>query len=335
MKVMLKKIMPKIVIKKVKRYLYSRQGRKFYNWDRKRFLNSAIELTKNKTQENIESKITLSYHSLEKGMSNRNIRYGFGKNALNILMESLEEFVEIGFNKDSIPFQTGLSVLSEYIDMHLNKNINIDWITERFNILINNCEVKSYGGIYSLKKENILENSSANFEILSSNRHSVRDYANGKIEKDIIIKAIEIAMNTPSVCNRQPWKVHFINDEVLVAEILNLQGGLRGQGEGLKQLLLITSDSNFFTNFTERNQGFIDSGMFAMSLLYSFTYLGVASCSLNTNFYIDKEIKIRRLLNIHDNENLVMFISIGNYLDEFSVPKSKRDNVSNKLKIYE
>ena len=76
----------------------------------------------------------------------------------------------------------------------------------------------------------------------------------------------------------------------------------------------------------ERNQVFVDGGMFAVTLLYSLTFLQVATCPLHADFYQDKELLLKEILNIGDDEKLICFIAYGSYPKEGTFANSPRDN---------
>ncbi|MFR4831476.1 MAG: nitroreductase family protein [Bifidobacterium sp.] len=46
-------------------------------------------------------------------------------------------------------------------------------------------------------------------------RHSVREFAEAPVTVEEIMNAVRVAMRTPSVCNRQPTRVHIITDAEL------------------------------------------------------------------------------------------------------------------------
>jgi nitroreductase len=91
-------------------------------------------------------------------------------------------------------------------------------------------------------------------------------------------------MKSPSVCNRQPWKVHLIEDEQLLHQVMTAQGGFAGNGHNMQLLLLVTVDLRYFSTSSERNQGFVDGGIYLMSLVYALTYHKMATCILNADF---------------------------------------------------
>lgn len=130
-------------------------------------------------------------------------------------------------------------------------------------------------------------------------------------------------MKTPSVCNRQSSRIRLITNPKLIKNTLDVQGGYRGY-KYPQVLLLLTTDTSSFVDIKERNQVYVDGGLFAMSLLTSLEYVGLAACALNAMFNLEAELNVRQILNIPENENLIMFITVGNFLEETPYPKSFR-----------
>lgn len=330
MKKIIKKIMPGYFVYLLK----SLRLGKAYRIDKKRFLKSAFNLVKTRNQENLEAKIIFHYHSLEKGLSNVAFREGFGEYAYTELIKTLKQYVDNGYDRNNIAFQTGLSVLNEYVIKHQSSQFNTNFIEKSIKEITDTPSDSNLGGVFVLKKENIIKKSKSNFEDLALNRFSVRDYSPNPVKIDLINQALNIAKKTPSVCNRQPWHTYVIRNKKLINDSLAIQSGFRGHGKNLDTLILVTSNNNFLYDYQERNQGFIDSGMYSMSLIYSLQYLGLATCAMNTNMTFEKDRNLRELLKIPNNQNLIMFIAIGTYEDEFKVPKSSRDIIEKKTTYY-
>ena len=220
----IKMIIPNILLNRIRKYRSIRQIKKAYNIDRIRFQHSAFDIVKTTNQENLEARIIFHYHSLEKGLSNVSFREGFGERAYTQLINSMEQYTTKGFDRNSIPFQTGLSVLSEYLKRHKDSQMNLNYIKNKFNML-------SINQNYTIKKETVLLNSKSDVKSLALNRFSVRDFSKKPINLNTIEQALVIARKTPSVCNRQPWHSHIIRDKNLIDKVLNIQKGLKGYQE--------------------------------------------------------------------------------------------------------
>ena len=332
LKNIIKKILPESLInwinlKQIKFELYQ-----LYWSDLIRFKQNAFGLNSNNDRDNLEARMTFFYHAIEKGLSNPHFREGFGKKAINSLFVALREFDSKSYSRESLRYLTALSVLREYCNIHANRPD----ITEKIYDELNAFSVpdKSYGGVVHYKKEDFIKNIKGDFLSIVQNRKSVRDYSDEKVDLNIVLEAIEIALKSPSVCNRQSWIVHLITSAIKIEKILEIQGGLTGNGENLANLILITVNNKCFLNAKERNQGYIDGGIFGMSLIYALTYKGLATCALNANLDMKREAILREFLNIGSKESLIMFISLGYYPSEFACPKSYRDSIKDKVKFH-
>jgi nitroreductase len=330
MKIFIKKILPISFVNKLKKYILLINGKRLYKIDRIRFQNSAFNIVKNRDKENLEAKIIMHYHSLEKGLSSINFREGFGKTAYTELINTMFEYKNKGFDLNSMAFQSGLSVLNEYIIIHKNTKIDTDEIKKLLNNLFVG-KLDNTGGVYVLSNESFINNGQKKFKDLANSRYSVRDYSIEAVDIELINEALKISEKTPSVCNRQPWFSYVIRNKETIKSILEIQNGFKCHGNNIDTLILITSNNNFLSSFNERNQGFVDAGMYSMTLIYSLHSLGAATCALNAMFSFSNDRKIRRLLKIPNNQNLIMFIAVGNYLESFKVPKSSRETFSKKV----
>lgn len=116
-----------------------------------------------------------------------------------------------------------------------------------------------------------------------------------------------------------------IADPEKIATALKIQGGFNGYGMP-PVLLLITSDIRAFMNNGERNEPFVDGGLFSMSLLYALEAYGLAACPLNAMFSLSQDRKTRALLHIPNYELPVMYIAVGNFPDPYQ-SAARRDEI--------
>jgi nitroreductase len=285
------------------------------------------------SQLSLRAAITLYTHSIEKGLSNINMRPGYGKKALSNLFRYLDMYYNLKFDISDSRIHTAIMVLNSYrveneklgfIDHNINSKI-ADYEV-KFHYAINNAHNSGY--LELTKKDQLLRRET--FYEIALSRYSVRDYDNNNIPNiENVINAIEHSLKTPSLCNRQPWKVHIIDDSDTILKVLNLQQGLNiARRNSAPLLLVLTTDLSYYANDKERNEPFVNGGMFAMSLLYSLHQEGLAACSLNASLSISNNNKIMKLLSLPKSERIYLFISVGNYLEKFKVPVSRRDDIS-------
>lgn len=279
-------------------------------------------------------KIIFNYHSLEKGLINEQIRYRYGKIKVEKLLKYIHIWVNNNYNLADSQFLTACSVLKKYFDIHKNNNVAInDYFSNENLLFIEQYAKNEIGGVYKFKSSNYFENSYNSFDKFSISRHSIRNFNKDIIPISIINEVIEIAKNAPSVCNRQSVKVFLIQDYLKVQKILKVQKGIEATAETINQLLILTSDMNAFVSPVERNQMFVDGGVFLQNLLYSLHFKQVAACALNWSkpFYFENDI--RKFIDIGHNLRIIAVVAFGNPTENFKVPFSFRKNNDEILEI--
>jgi nitroreductase len=190
------------------------------------------------------------------------------------------------------------------------------------------------GGVLPVKRQDIHEAVNLNFRNFVSSRYSIRHFGAEEVPLIIIQEAVLIALKTPSVCNRQTWKVHVFSDEDLKQKVLSYQNGNRGFGHLANKVLIVTSDLSYFLDACERNQGFIDGGLFSMSLIYALHSLGVGTCCLNWATTYKQDIALRQNVAIPNSEVIIMMIAVGSLPESFNVANSARRDVNEVMNVH-
>lgn len=323
MKKYIGKYIPSGLKRNLKYYLGIARLRALLKSDSNRFIKYSFGSDKNiDSYEQLEARITKAYHSIEKGLSYQDLRLGFGEKVLEELLELMMLYKKSEFPLNSECYQTALDNLYEYIKIHEQGGFHVEKLKEKVAQL--GGQAGSSGGVLNLSKDGILKDISKDFGTFSASRHSVRDFSYTPVDTAKIKKALALAQNTPSACNRQGWKTRIITDPELKKVVEKNQNGNRGFGSGIDKYILITTDSQYFSKPRERNQPYIDGGMYAMNLLYSLHYFGMATISLSASLTRSQEVNIRKALSISESENFILFIGVGNYADSFKIPKSTR-----------
>ncbi|WP_203633877.1 nitroreductase family protein [Lacticaseibacillus suibinensis] len=285
-----------------------------------------------KTQDNLRGEIAFYSHAIEKGLIHREFRPLFGKSKLMYMLDLLEEYTEKGYSLSDSRFVSAVNVIRDYCEVHVKLGFNdqISWITDRLSQF--EAIPSTTVGALTLKRSDVLKHVKGSFSDLSNWRHSVRDFAAGDFDESRVEEALRISERTPSVCNRQAWKV-YISKRALKQPILDIQGGIGGMAHGVAEVAVITMDNQYFGNVTERNQAFVDGGLFSMTFLYALAEQGVAACPLNADFNNRNDLRMRKLLNIPYQESIIMVIAMGNYSEESKVPVSLRDSYQHFTKV--
>ncbi|MDD3013604.1 MAG: nitroreductase family protein [Candidatus Gastranaerophilales bacterium] len=304
------------------------------NYDRKRYKKYYSSNYNHSNINQINARLIYYSHAIEKGLSHEDIRLGFGKNILKSLADLLKLYENNKFDKSELVYQNAISVINEYVTLHQNNNYDISYVKNLFHDFIDEIiNAKSeIGGskiIYKIDKKN---NDTKNFLELFNNRFSIRTYSDEPVDIENIKKSINISTKSPSVCNRQSSRVYVVTNKKIIIETLKIQAGLNNYTPP-PALLVVTSNSSSSLSPQERNQSYIDGGVFSMSLLLSLEFQKLAACPLNAAFNISRDKSIRKLLSISDSENIIMLIAVGNFNESSKVAKSFRLTVDDITKV--
>ena len=233
------------------------------------------------TGRNLEAQLTKDYHRVEKGLALAEPRQPFGAAVL--------ERIDL-----LLPTATGGSYVEHATTA---REALVEW----------NGGNSAIGDVSPVRGERHgLEDAEAFF----GSRHSVRDFSDRPVDQETLNRAVALAINTPSVCNRQAWHVRFYRRPA-VARILSFQNGNAGFRESTPVVALVTVDLQMFAGAGERNQGWIEGGLFSMSFVWALHALGLDTCMLNMSVLNDQADAVRAEVGIAGNELVIMMIAVG------------------------
>jgi nitroreductase len=165
-------------------------------------------------------------------------------------------------------------------------------------------------------------------------RKSVRDFSEKKIELETLRSAVEVAKFAPSQCNRQTVKLYYTSENSKLKKFLTLQGGANGFSESVPGVVVVASSLKGWLGANQRNQCFVDGGIFAHQLLLSLNASGIDACPLNLAVDNKREIAIKDLLGIPEHMRLIMSIAVGYASqDKVKIAQSRRRHVDDILEI--
>lgn len=324
----------KALMRKIRLPIIVLEAKKLSRKDNRRFLQHSFIIgynIKKCDQAQLEAQILKTQHSIEKGLSLKNTRLGFGLSIIDLLESLLLEYIDRGNSIESEAVKISLDTMNEYVDFHRRNNHEPKISFKLHNLLqsINPMQEK-HGGFKDVSRNDVISFRDAKFESFVKSRYSIRDFADTDVDIDVIKEAINIALNTPSACNRQSWNVRIVSGSY-IGFINDNQNGNRGFGEKINKYLIVTSDLKSFSKPRERNQAFIDGGLFAMNLLLALHHKGLATIPMSASLNAQQESNIRNKFELNDSEVLIMFIALGHYPQEFKVAFSKRKKLNPKI----
>lgn len=297
-----------------------------YLYDIRRYLkySSTLQFFGSETQ--LRSWIDADAHKLEKGLALAAPRPGFGKGVAERLIREMDMY--IGKYGITLTIQNAITVLRAYQEFTTANGIDYAQVFADIDRLCRSVSFnQAQAGCVTLNKEEWLAQAQCDLSDFFSSRRSVRDFSSDAVSPQELMKAIEMARYTPTVCNRQAIKAHAFTKPESVQRVLKCQSGNGGFGDQVKAAIVVTVDRQSFFTAGERNQCWIDGGLFSMSLIYALHSLGLGTCCLNWSATKNQDQALRRVIAIEESDAVIMMIAVGHLKDEFKVAMSARKPV--------
>lgn len=266
-------------------------------------------------------------HIIEKGMSMRQPRHGFGQTKVIELIERLRKYAKLYGNTDHDFLIYPLTTIKAYIAYQHQENVSIPNIEADFAQLCKESGIDSKSlelpaGIVTERSVNLQEKAAGDFSSLLYSRHSIRYFQDHIPSKDLLDKALTLAARTPSACNRQAWHTHiYFNKDS--HKLLELQGGCNGFFQDIHCSIVVTANMKGFLHY-EPFQCYIDGGLYAMNLINALNYVGLGTIPLSCGFYNSKLSAIQKRFDIPSNEVMIVIIGVGVMTDNVKVAVSTR-----------
>jgi len=302
-------------------YLYT--AKKAVNFDiRRRVFDKVYN---NSAAEKVKRDLTLLYHIVEKGLTMPVPRPGFGKQVVIDLCKVVLRYEDMKLPQHELEFAQSVTVLKEYAEFHngigfeLEKEISdsLAKIVNRFDDIHGTHQIQTTDNAY-------FRDINAPFDAFCMSRFSVRSYTDKEIPMEVLYDCVDLAQKSPSFCNRQPTRVHIVKSPAKKESILAIQNGNRGFGHLAETLIVLTSVISVTKDIHERNENHLNGGMFAMTLLNALHFNKIAACALNWSVDNEKDMKMRQILKVPENEVVLLVISCGYPPESFKVASSPR-----------
>lgn len=297
-----------------------------------RFMSSHL-LDGGRASSHEQYRIMLRVHSLEKGMVHRSPRsFGASKATalVHMLMNSSDE------TRVSTAYKMGASVLEAWRKFHEERDDRnqpaYDLVRQFLSDAHSEPQQNPMAGVKAIYDRDPEAWTELPFDDFVASRHSTRRYSSAEVGDDVLDEAVALAMLSPSACNRQMVRLHVIDDPVgkrLLYDTLHGTGGVDYQN---CRLGVVTYDSRSLEFYGERNQGYLNAGLFAMTLVYSLHWKGIGACLLQFGNTVAEERHLIEQLRIPNVERIAVGISFGVLEPSDIVPASARRAIDEVLK---
>lgn len=285
-------------------------------------------------QSNLEYKMLILAHSIEKGLCVRENIRPFGSQKVLEIIDALNIYYAKGYDK-TFALNLTLSILDEYKKIYEKNNFIHEKVYSAVVDILNKWQ--GYEKIDCGVMEYTFKNPNCNYKEMLSSRHSVRSFSSDPVSKEEIDYAIDCAIKSPSACNRQMIKAYcfFRQDKNKIDLINRYAQGLSGFDTKNINYFVITYDESAFFFPGEKNQGMFNAGLFCTNLINALHNKGIGSCFIQYANLLKEESEMKKEIGIPANERIAVLIAFGKYNDNYFVPKSTRKNAKDILQVIE
>jgi nitroreductase len=302
-------------------------------FDTSRYAKFSLSFRKSRSRANEAALITFYYHKIEKALALPRPKLGFGASWIVPDFLPLLRSYSSRFGQDEVT-ATSHKALESYVSFHDVAGAEPSGTLQEVRTYLSSVSglmPDVAGGVIEIRADHLKARWTIDFADFAAARHSVRVFSDKSVDRQDIHRAVVTAQRAPSVCNRQSWRVYALNDRGSIKQALAFQNGNTGFGDQIPCLLLVTGDTSTMIFTYERNQIWIDGGLFSMALLYALQSLGLATCCLNLCMPWSVEAKLARFYKLPDSERPIMMIAVGHLPDRLLVANSQRQPIDSVL----
>ena len=275
-------------------------GRRRYSLDQANPAESAVLLRRN-------------VHRLEKGLLMRPRRVPFARDYIEETVTCLER---TGRSSDRILIDPeerkwAEDVLSDYFAV-MPQNPFFDQLRRRFREVARPDQEAQPR--YVPYHRNLSEPPSVTYDQLlklAQRRRSVRWFLQDPVPRELIDRAVVVASQSPSACNRQPFQFRIIDDPTLREQVVRIPFGLDGYGDNVPVLVVVVGRQRSYFHERDRHLIYIDASLATMAFLFALESQGLSSCCINWPDLEDRERRIARVLRLESDERPIMLVAVG------------------------
>ena len=261
-------------------------------------------------------------HRLEKGLIMRPRKRTFG----SAYIRETVDLYRLSLNVSQAPpkeLHWANNVLTAYFKIveHSHKEI-----TKAYSQFIKNPVANYEEEMVPYKKQERLKNTITYDELMNLclQRRSTRWFIDKQVPAKSIKKAIDLAVQAPSACNRRPYEIIAALQPDRATEICNLAMGTSGFSHNINAVLIIVGDLSKYVYDRDRHIIYIDSSLMSMQLMLALETLGLSSCPINWPDIEKREKALAKELDLPINKRPIMMIAVGYADPEGKIPYSQK-----------
>lgn len=254
-----------------------------------------------------------SVHRLEKGLLMRPRREVFG---VTYIEEALKcyELIRKTHGDDRSKCSSELNwahdVMKKYFEVTASHEV-IDRCRKRFAALPPVCWGSGQKVPYKRDLEKGPSISYDDFMALAVRRRSVRWFLPKSVDREVIDRAVTLAGQSPSACNRQPFSFRIFDEPELVKKVIKLPMGTSGFAENVPVVAVVVGKIGNYSKERDRHLIYIDGSLATMAFLFALESQGLSTCCINWPDIEEREVGMDHALGLAPDERPIICIAIG------------------------
>lgn len=289
------------------------RGRRDYYRNKRRDRVSHVELRRN-------------IHRLEKGLIMRPRRDVFARDYIGETIEFYEDAVRqcavAPGTMEASEMEWAHDVLTDYFAVSaVGVDATVDAARARF-------EGAAYPGEFTGKvphtKESLSDVTYDQIDALAHQRRSVRWFEQRPVPREELDRALLVARQAPTACNRLPYEFRVFDDPELAKKIAGIPFGSAGYSQNIPAVVVVVGKLESYFSPRDRHAIYVDGSLAAMSFIFALETLGLSSSVINWPDFEPLERKMQKTLGLSVTDRVVMLIAVGYALPEGMVPFSQK-----------
>lgn len=264
-------------------------------------------------------------HRLEKGLIMRPRRDVFARDYITETIEFYEEAVRqcstAPGTLDQSEMDWAHDVLTEYFRVATGADDTIAAARTRY-------EAAAYPdqttGKIPFPKKQLSDIDYDSLEQLVMQRRSVRWFEDRQIPRELIDKALLLARQAPTACNRLPYEFRVFDEPELVRTVSAIPFGTAGYSHNIPGIAVVVGKLESYFSPRDRHAIYVDSSLAAMQFMLALETLGLSSSVINWPDFEPLERKMQKTLGLEMTDRVVMLIAFGYAHPEGMVPYSAK-----------
>ncbi len=162
---------------------------------------------------------------------------------------------------------------------------------------------------------------------LAMRRRSVRWFDGTPVDRELIDKALMVARQSPSACNRLPYQFLVYDDPDLVKRVGSIPFGAAGYSHQIPTLVVVKGHLDNYFSPRDRHVPYIDASLAVMAFMYALETQGLSSSVINWPDFEPLEHKMAKVLGLAPHERVIMLLAVGRADPEGFVASSQKKDL--------